>query len=133
MLARTWSRFSSSMLSVSDSSWLMAKMPRITGRMLSPPDISTEPKVSRCTPEDGSMPTIATSMPNTADMQPLSSEPRLSEAISTSAMQTRAKVSHGPNTTATRAKGGASSTSATQDRAPPTIEAVLPSPSARPG
>ena len=66
-------------------------------------------------------------------MQPFSSEPRLSEAISTSAMHTSAKISHGPNTTATRASGGASSTSATQDSAPPTIEAVLPRPSARPG
>ena len=51
----------------------------------------------------------------------------------TSAMQTTEKISQGPNTTATLASAGVSSTSAIQDRAPPTIEAALPSPSARPG
>lgn len=76
---------------------------------------------------------MATRMPRQAAISPFSIEPRLKEAIRTSAMTMSAKVSHGPNISPILARGGDSSTSATQENAPPTSEAATPRPTARPG
>lgn len=72
-------------------------------------------------------------MPKRAAISPLICEPSLSEVIRTSAITTSANVSKGPKATPTRASGGVSSTSTSQDRLPPTSDAATPSPSARPG
>ena len=111
----------------------MAKMPRMTGRM-SKPDVSdTKPKVSRLTPDDGSRPGIETSMPSSAAIRPLSMDPRLSDGD-----QHQRHADHGedlPGTEHHRDPGerGVRRTRATQEKAPPTIDAALPRPSARPG
>ena len=115
MLARTCSVSSSSMLIVSASSWLMAKMPRMTGRM-SKPDVSDRAEGQ---PVDARRRIEARHRHQHAEERrdrPLSMDPRLREAISTSAMHTTAKISQGPNTTATRASSGVRSTSATQEK-----------------
>ena len=79
------------------------------------------------------MPGIETSMPKPPDRIPFRKEPSDSEAMNTSAISTRAKFSNGPNLSPNQTSGGESSTSATQDRTPPTSDAATPRPMARPG
>ena len=122
-----------SMLSASATTWLTANMPRITGRLLNPPSSAVMPKVSRMMPELSSMPGYDTSMPSSPAESPLRNDPSDSDEIRISAITMTAKFSNGPNATATSASGGASSTSATHDRTPPTSDDALPRPSARPG
>jgi hypothetical protein len=105
----------------------------MTGRLLNPPSTALMPKVSRTIPELSSMPGKDTSMPSRPAESPLRKEASDSDEIRIRAMTITAKFSNGPNATARRASGGDSSTSALHDRAPPTRDEALPSPSARPG
>lgn len=72
-------------------------------------------------------------MPNNPASSPFVTEPWLSVAIRTSAMNTSAKFSNGPKTSAKRAIQGDSNTSASHDKAPPISDAEMPRPNARPG
>ena len=91
------------------------------------------PKVNRIVPEFSSTPGTPTSMPSRPAISPRTKEPRLSDEIITRARSAREKFSKGPNCRPSLASGGDSSTSAIQDNPPPTTEALIPRPSARPG
>ena len=72
-------------------------------------------------------------MPNRPDSSPLIIEPWVSEAISTRAISTMVKYSHGPKVTAQSARVGASETRKIHEITPPIKDDMMPKPSARPG
>ena len=123
-----------SMSTISAINWLTANTPISTGRRPSPPFRYITPQVRRGKPPAaGSTPGIATNIPSAPESSPLTIDPWLTEAISTMAMTTRVKYSNGPNRVAKSDKGSDTKTRNTQDTMPPTNDAAMPKPSARPG
>ena len=84
-------------------------------------------------PLDGSTPGIETSIPRKPAIRPLIREPSLTEAISTMAIMISVKYSNGPKRVARIERGCVMVRSTIHEISPPTKEAVMPKPSARPG
>ena len=90
------------------------------------------PKVNRGAPRTGSMPTMAISNPSTAMARPAANERPARLVTRPSPTSIRAKNSGGPKLNATRASGGATTTSATVATMPPTNDPIAAMPSAVP-
>jgi hypothetical protein len=111
----------------------MANMPIRTGRSLSPPLSSSNPKVNLKFPVALSIPGNAAKTPSEAEKKERLMDLPPMEAIKTSASKTREKKSKGPNFVEYRAIGAESIIRKSQDMHPPTKEAVIPKPNALPG
>ena len=87
------------------------------------PDISSSrPKVKRGAPATGSMPTMAISSPTTAEISARRTERPARPVTSDRPTSISAKNSGGPNLSASRVSGTASSTSPSVATMPPTNE-----------
>ncbi len=87
----------------------------------------------RSSPVAGEGPGMAANMPRKPAKAPFSSDLPLTEAIRTSDISTREKNSNGPNFLDNSAAGLASASRNNQEIIPPTKDALMPRPSARPG
>ena len=113
--------------------WLTANVPISTGSSCSPPFSMYQSKVRRGMPVAGSTPGIETSIPSRPEISPLTRDPSLTEAISTIAIMISVKYSNGPNLVARIDSGLVTVNSTPQATSPPTKDAVIPRPRARPG
>ncbi len=113
--------------------WLTAKTPIRTGKSFSPPLSMYQSKVRRGIPVAGSTPGMEINIPSSPEINPLAKEPSLTEAIRTIAIMIKVKYSKGPNLVAKIERGLVMVANVIHAINPPTNEAVMPSPKARPG
>ena len=83
------------------------------------------PKMKRVSPPMGDTPMVLSSMPMQPPSSPLSSDPSDRLATRVSPSIATQNISAGPNTTARRARGGASSSRKATPTRPPTTEAMV--------
>ena len=110
----------------------MPKTPISTGTMPKPSNNSACPKVKRGAPMTGSIPTIAINSPTIADIRALTKDLPASPVTSESPTTIRQKNSGGPNLSAKRASGRATTTKPMVATVPPTKEPIAATASAEP-
>ena len=115
--------------------WLTENSPMSAGMNDTPSNSSMKPPEKRMYPSIGSVPTSATSSPRQPEISPLSRLPDVSVTMLDRPRIASRKYSGGPNSSATRARGGATNSSASVEMMPPqklatvaTAMALPPSP-----
>ena len=111
----------------------IANMPISTGIKRKPSFISVRPKVQRSSPVAGCMPGMAASTPNPPASSPRARVVSPTPASKAKASATNEKSSKGPSLVDQSAMGSDNCHRANQEIRPPTREAPIPRPKARPG